>query len=150
MKEISRQNEMVFEAVSGFRRALMEGKRFAGLSLVGLMALWTLKNAGPGMRREGPGIPMGDLAREMDMTKPAATQMVNGLEKKGLVSRAADARNRRFVLVSLTDRGEALLEEAMAYYCRLSERVLAQAGEQDVATMVRVIRMMTQVLREEQ
>ena len=42
------------------------------------------------------------------------------------------------------------MEEAMAYYCRLSERVLAQAGEQDVATMVRVIRMMTQVLREEQ
>ena len=52
-----------------------------------------------------------DLARHLAVTAPTITRLVDGLERKGLVSRASLASDRRQVRLELTDAGRAVLRE---------------------------------------
>lgn len=57
---------------------------------------------------------MHDLAEHLAITAPSATSLVNALERKGLVKRAADAGDKRSVRLSLTGVGKRHLEETVA------------------------------------
>ena len=54
---------------------------------------------------------MGDLAGELLLTHHAAVQLVDRLAKSGLATRRGSLEDRRSVLLTLTDRGERLLDE---------------------------------------
>lgn len=72
-------------------------------------------------------IRLTDLAAELEVTKPSATNMVKRLERKGLVARVpcpTDARSKRVVLTALAL--ESLSNEAQVYSVwakRVSERL---------------------------
>ncbi|TQS22249.1 winged helix-turn-helix transcriptional regulator [Microbispora hainanensis] len=51
------------------------------------------------------------LAARQSVTQPSMTQLVQRLEREGLVCRAADDLDGRAVRVSVTDAGRALLAE---------------------------------------
>ncbi|OBB58869.1 MarR family winged helix-turn-helix transcriptional regulator [Mycolicibacterium monacense] len=53
------------------------------------------------------------LARKLDITTRSVTEAVDALERDGLVRRAPDPADRRAVLVSLTDRGSAVIDAAV-------------------------------------
>jgi DNA-binding MarR family transcriptional regulator len=63
------------------------------------------------IEREGP-LTLGALAEQERVAPPSITKVVAKLESIGLVARAVDAGDRRFVRVALTDAGRALLEES--------------------------------------
>jgi DNA-binding MarR family transcriptional regulator len=69
-----------------------------GLSLAKLAALTRLTEA-------GDSLPLGQLADRLKCVKSNVTQLVDRLEADGLVSRAADATDRRSRLAVLTDAG---------------------------------------------
>ena len=52
---------------------------------------------------------MKDLAEELLLTHHAAVQLVNRLERAGLVERRPSATDRRSVLLRLSERGESLV-----------------------------------------
>jgi len=54
-------------------------------------------------------LPMGELAAQELMQPPSMTRIVNGLEERGLVTRAPDPRDRRSSRVSLTEEGRQIL-----------------------------------------
>lgn len=54
------------------------------------------------------GLTLGELARRIGVEVPTVTRMTKRMEAAGLVSRSIDARDRRVVRVSLTERGEEL------------------------------------------
>jgi DNA-binding MarR family transcriptional regulator len=56
----------------------------------------------------GPGARPSELARRLGVTKAAIGQLVNVLEKQGLVERTADASDRRAQIVRPTARAETL------------------------------------------
>ncbi|MEZ8825213.1 MarR family transcriptional regulator [Vibrio sp. 10N.261.55.A7] len=61
-------------------------------------------------------IRLTDLAKEMQVTKPSATNMVKRLERKGLVLRQdcmEDARSKRIVLTNKAEQG--LADESRVY-----------------------------------
>ncbi|MEN3540996.1 MarR family transcriptional regulator [Microbispora sp. ZYX-F-249] len=60
--------------------------------------------------RNGPAR-LSVLAAEQGVTQPSMTQLVQRLEREGLVSRGVDAQDGRAVLVGVTDAGRALLAE---------------------------------------
>jgi DNA-binding MarR family transcriptional regulator len=77
-----------------------------------------------------PALPtMKDLAEELMLRPHAAVQMVDRLQKLGLVERRASPSDGRSVLLALTEAGEALLdalasqhlEEMLKQEPRLSE-----------------------------
>ena len=59
------------------------------------------------------GLRVSDIAGRTGMTLPGTTQIINGLERQGLVRRDADPKDRRAVLIYPTDDGLRLMEPAM-------------------------------------
>jgi DNA-binding MarR family transcriptional regulator len=56
----------------------------------------------------GP-LTVGEMARHLDRAQSVVSEIVDGLERKGLLERMRDARDRRRTLVWLTDEGRELL-----------------------------------------
>ncbi len=57
---------------------------------------------------------MKDLAEQLLLTHHAAVQLVNRLAKAGLAQRDASSEDRRSVLLTLTPKGDALLDDLAA------------------------------------
>lgn len=57
------------------------------------------------------GVPLSKICEEMVADNSNLTRLVDRLEARGLVRRAADARDRRVTLVQLTPEGKALIDE---------------------------------------
>jgi DNA-binding MarR family transcriptional regulator len=72
----------------------------AGLNLTAAMTLGTLDEEGPAR--------VTTLAAAAGIGQPSMTQMIQRLERQGLVTRVDDPEDGRVALVSLTDAGRAL------------------------------------------
>ena len=53
---------------------------------------------------------MSELAKALMMTKPQLTHLVEALVTLGLVERRSDAKDRRVIILSLTEKGRVLGE----------------------------------------
>jgi MarR family transcriptional regulator, organic hydroperoxide resistance regulator len=67
---------------------------------------WFLRH----LRRTGP-LSLGELAHALGITTGSATVASKRLEKAGLLTRVRRADDERVVLVSLTEQGQALIDE---------------------------------------
>ena len=56
--------------------------------------------------------PVSALARNVHVSHSTMTGILDRLEKRGLVTRTRDKNDRRRVTVSVTDRGQAVLDDA--------------------------------------
>src|ERR1700761_1555522 len=63
---------------------------------------------------EERGIPIGQLVRELRVTKQAAGQLVDTLVLRGYLDRASDPEDRRKLIVTLPPRGRAAAETQAA------------------------------------
>jgi DNA-binding MarR family transcriptional regulator len=54
---------------------------------------------------------MSTLAQRFEVAPRTVTALVDGLERRGLVQRTPDPDDRRAILVSLTGKGNALMQE---------------------------------------
>lgn len=79
---------------------------------------------------------LGDLAERLRIAPRSATEVVDHLERRGLVERRPDAADRRATLIVLTGKGraaaddirEARIEEADRFFDRLSGDDRAELG----------------------
>jgi len=51
--------------------------------------------------------PLGDLTRELGISKQAVSQLIDTMVMRGYLERAVDSEDRRRMLIRLTPRGEA-------------------------------------------
>jgi DNA-binding MarR family transcriptional regulator len=65
------------------------------------------------------------LAEESGVTRATMTGLLDTLEKDGVIRREADVRDRRTVLVRLTETGRALLERMLPDYFECVARLMA-------------------------
>ncbi|QQS00363.1 MAG: MarR family transcriptional regulator [Austwickia sp.] len=125
------------EIVTAVRRAVVhlstQGAAFArehGMNLTDIRALIALND----LRRAGEAATPGTLGRELGLASASTTQVIDRLERRGLVRRGADPGDRRRVLIEVTKAAAAsgvasfgpLLEEIRALACALGP------GERDV------------------
>ena len=82
---------------------------------------------------------LSELACQADLSPATATQMLEGLAVAGLVRRVRSDEDRRVVLTSLTERGEALLEERHRRLAPRWEAALADFSDQDLRTAAAVL-----------
>ena len=57
-------------------------------------------------------VPVGVLARNVHVSHPTMTGILHRLEKRGLVRRVRDARDRRRMNVATTEKGRLILDQA--------------------------------------
>ncbi|MEK3733084.1 MarR family transcriptional regulator [Paenibacillus sp. FSL M8-0334] len=80
---------------------------------------------------ELPGLKVSEISNRMRVTSPTITQFVKGLEKKGLVERVIDEKDRRAVRVCLTAEGKRVVEEVQDNVTRYMNGLVDYLGEED-------------------
>lgn len=85
------------------------------------------------------GVPIGQLVRELGVTKQAAGQLVDALVLRGYLDRQADPEDRRKLIVTLTERGRAAAEAQTAGRNRIDAELLACVGQGDISAARRTL-----------
>jgi len=98
-----------------------------GLTAARLSALSVLVFGGP--------TTVGRLARAEQVSAPTMSRLVDALEREGLVTREAHARDGRSVLVRATAHGRAILEQGRERRLAELAGLLAALGPGDLATV---------------
>ena len=75
------------------------------------------------------------LARRCGITRQAASQQLALLDRKGYVSREPDPGDSRAVLVRRTDKGQALLRDALQVVADIEAGYAGHLGAQQVAEL---------------
>jgi DNA-binding MarR family transcriptional regulator len=84
------------------------------------------------------GLPCGEIAQRMITFDPDVTRLIDKLERRGLVSRTRDARDRRVVTVRATAAGaqlagDAAIESALG---ELHRRQFAGLGADELVLLI--------------
>jgi DNA-binding MarR family transcriptional regulator len=81
-----------------------------------------------GLAIEEGAVPLAELIQQLRVSKQAAGQLVDTLVLRGYLHRAADARDRRRLTVTLTERGRAAAQAQKAARCEIDARLMARVG----------------------
>ncbi|MCG8347531.1 MAG: MarR family transcriptional regulator [Chloroflexales bacterium] len=81
------------------------------------------------------GMPLSQICKEMLADNSNLTRLVDRLEERGLVRRAADPHDRRVTLVQLTPEGAALSAELRPRHRALVEERMSNLSNEQVAAL---------------
>ena len=91
---------------------------------------------------------VSDLPKHMMISKPAMSQLLNGLEKKGYISREIDKSDRRKISAALTPKGEEILGVTKDYADKMLDTVIARFGEENLLQLLALFTRLTDILEE--
>lgn len=114
-----------------------------GLSSSAFDVLATLRRAGPPYR-----LSPGDLLAMTMVSSGTMTNRIDQLEKAGLVERIHNPQDRRSVLISLTERGFAIVEDAVSAHVENQKRLVAHLSEEERTTLNRLLKRFLQDFEE--
>lgn len=84
------------------------------------------------------------------VSTPRVANILRSLETKGWITREPDKTDRRRVIVNVTDRGVAALEEKRRLSRRKTGEFLAELGSDDAHELVRLIHRMNEIIEKNQ
>src|SRR5580704_1376746 len=79
-----------------------------------------------------PDIPLGQLIKQLRISKQAAGQLVDTLVTRGYLERSADKDDRRKLTVTLTERGRAAAATQKEAREKVDADLLAAVGQEDI------------------
>ena len=85
-----------------------------------------------GLALDRDDIPLGQLIREMRISKQAAGQLVDTLVTRGYLERSVDKEDRRKLTVTLTERGRGAAAAQSAAREKVDADLLAKVGKDDL------------------
>lgn len=95
-------------------------------------------------RSKVPLLP-SDLSEQTHASTARIAVVLNVLEKKGLISRTIDPADRRRILVSLTETGQAYAASVRAQLCEKMKCLLEELGEQDAREYLRITKRILEI-----
>src|SRR3954466_2210089 len=98
--------------------------------------------------RHGPLTP-SELAQRERVQRPTITRLVARLEEMGLLARAADPGDKRSSLLSITDEGRALLDEARERKDAYLASRLQRLDDEERAALDRAATILERLLEED-
>jgi len=81
---------------------------------------------------------MAEVAALLAIKPPAASAMVDGLERQGYVHRAVSAEDRRVTHVGITEAGQSALEHTERIRREHMRRFLSLLAPEDIRNMIRI------------
>lgn len=120
--------------------------RDIGLAIAQLPVLGALKNRAT--------LSQTELARLVQIEQPTMAQLLNRMERDGLISRTPDPEDKRSSVIALTPAALEKLPEARALLLLGNEEAVAGFSEEEVKTLCellqRVIRNMEEAIQKQQ
>lgn len=105
----------------------------------------------PDCEGDAPEHPLrvSDLARMIGVSAAAVSQMLSGLEAKGLIERRPSARDRRVVEVWPTDKGLDLAAQVKSNYERLAAKLTERLTAEESKALAGLISRIERIIEEE-
>lgn len=93
-------------------------------------------------------VQVSDIVDMNKTTMPAISQMLGHLEKKGLIERKPDSKDRRRVSVHLTGKGEQVLDCAFHQFTQFVGLIVERLGEEDTELLIDLFSRLYQIVQE--
>ena len=85
----------------------------------------------------------------MKLSRPAVSRMLHVLEKKGYIQMKNGEEDQRYVFVSLTEKGQELLHQELAYGYQVLEKVRDRMGDRCLTDYLHYCGKFHEILSEE-
>jgi DNA-binding MarR family transcriptional regulator len=85
---------------------------------------------------------MKNIANYLKITPPSATEIVAELEKKGLVKRKKNKKDRRIVLIVLTPTAKKVFSSLCKQRELILEKILSKLNKKDSENLGRIIKIL--------
>jgi homoprotocatechuate degradation regulator HpaR len=84
------------------------------------------------------------VAERASLLFPSLTRTATTMRDRGLVSQVQDQKDRRRQVLEITDKGRAVIADNLAEALRISQGYKARMGEEDYATLLRLLHMLAE------
>lgn len=91
---------------------------------------------------------MKDIAKELNISLPAATGMVDRLHRMGMVKRIFDERDRRVIRIILTPKGSKVLEDVRKNRRKVIEEVFSNLTYIERENYLNILKKIKEILYE--
>jgi DNA-binding MarR family transcriptional regulator len=85
------------------------------------------------------GVIPSEISHEMNVTSARIATALNSLENKGLIIREIDKKDRRKIIVKITQKGEELTEKHWQSAVEEVAKMLNLLGEHDTREFIRIL-----------
>lgn len=92
-----------------------------------------------GLAMDEKQIPLGQIIKELRMTKQAAGQLVDTLVLRGYLERSSDPTDRRKLSINLTVRGRAAAETQKAAGEKIDTELASRVGLKEIQSARRTL-----------
>lgn len=92
------------------------------------------------LRGAPEGLPCGEIAVRMITRDPDVTRLLDRLEKRGLISRCRETKDRRTVMARITPGGSKLLSRLDKPVQAAHRKQLGQLGREQLRTLTELLR----------
>lgn len=97
-------------------------------------ALWYIHSCGKN------AITPSQISDNLNISRARAANILRALRRKGFVEMEIDSVDRRKMLVSLTEKGDAFLDEKYDFLVRYFDLYVDELGEKDITELIRLLR----------
>jgi DNA-binding MarR family transcriptional regulator len=87
----------------------------------------------------GGGLPCGEIASRMITRDPDVTRLLDRLEKRGLISRCREQKDRRVVCARITPAGEKILAELDPLIANAHRSQLAHMDRSELTQLITLL-----------
>lgn len=95
------------------------------------------------------GAHVSGMAAKMQVSAPAVSRLLKGMEEKDYIVRQTDAKDRRNIRVFITEAGRAKKEECCAIFLNYTDRVIERMGEDNMLQLLDLFNQMLGVMEDE-
>lgn len=92
---------------------------------------------------------VSDITKKLKTSAPSVTKLLNGLEKKGLVTREIDKENRRNTLVCITEKGIKLKQHNDLILAKFISNVYDRVGRENIVQFLHLSELIHTAFEEE-
>lgn len=85
---------------------------------------------------DGNSMCMSDIQSNLYISKPAVSQILNSLERKGYINRYIDTRDRRKIIVTATPAAHEVLKKSQTALDTKMDRILMEFGEENMTKLI--------------
>lgn len=93
---------------------------------------------------------MGELGAKMYLACSTATDLIDRMERNGLIVRERDANDRRVIRLKITPKGEEIIAEVIEARKRYLAGILEKVAPQDRKTLIRNLDQLHNLMKSEQ
>jgi DNA-binding MarR family transcriptional regulator len=119
---------------------------FGGLSRAEYLVLRGVARGRFGGR--GEPVRAAKLSEMLEVSRPAVTRVLNGLESRGLITRSIDRDDRRSINVELTEAGRKALGSADEEILSMAEKLAARLGDADTEKLIELLGRLADVCKD--